>query len=807
MTVRPGNTRGLATLCGDVDSDSPPKQSINLIGGISVRSVIISTTRLAIFLAVVLGSVLIPLGYTEAVAAQSSNHGLASGTPTPTWAAGRPIHFFQALNQSPPTRAGSGTSKGAHNELGRRCEPGYCPTPPLLYDGGPVQLAAEVHLIFWGSNWQSTGASARQQVETLFGGFSGSAYQGILTQYSDASGYVASGISLPLPYSDGGVAAPASVNDAAIRNEVAHAIAVTGWARTANSQFVVLVAPGATYAPGFDTGFCAYHGVDGAGSSYTFDPYIGDEPFLAGCSGYDPQRNVNNVTSMLASHEYAESVTDPNTFSGWRTSDGFEIGDICASGDDQLPDGAYAQGLWDNYENACSLADTTRFPPEAVTTKPSDVQPQLAKLNGTVNPRGYDAKYYFQYGLTTSYGSTTSEGDAGAGQSPVAESATITGLVPGHIYHYRIVGTSGGVTSYGSDRAVATISGSNTTAYYSPAEEGLTDFVVEKADNKVHQALWTSGGGWKESAAVSIEVATGTNPSAFYEPAGEGPTAFFVGKADNKLHQSLWTAGTGWIESAGLTAEAATGTNPSAFYEVGAKGLAAFYVRKSDSKIHEGLWTSGSGWTESGGLTAEVAAGTNPSAFYEPAGAGPTVFYVRKSDDKLHQALWTAGTGWIESGGLTAEVATGTTPSAFYETGAKGPAVFYVRKSDGKIHEALWTSGSGWTESGAVTAEAATGTNPSAFYSPGGEGPTVFYVRKSDNKIHQALWTASSGWVESAALSAEVATGATPSAFYYPGGEGFNVFFVSKADHKTHEISWTGSSGWTETGAVSLEAR
>jgi hypothetical protein len=449
----------------------------------------------------------------------------------------------------------------------------------------------------------------------------------------------------------------------------------------------------------------------------------------------------------------------------------------------------------------------TPGPVEAVTAKPSDVQSQLAKLNGTVNPRGYDAKYYFQYGLTTSYGSTTSEGDAGAGQSAVAESATITGLVPGHIYHYRIVGTSGGVTSDGSDRTVATISGSNTTAYYSPAEEGLTDFVVEKADNKVHQALWTSGGGWKESAAVSIEVATGTNPSAFYEPAGEGPTAFFVGKADNKLHQSLWTAGTGWIESAGLTAEAATGTNPSAFYEVGAKGLAAFYVRKSDSKIHEALWTSGSGWTESGGLTAEVAAGTNPSAFYEPAGAGPTVFYVRKSDDKLHQSLWTAGTGWIESGGLTAEVATGTTPSAFYETGAKGPAVFYVRKSDGAIHEALWTSGSGWTESGAVTAEAATGTNPSAFYSPGGEGPTVFYVRKSDNKIHQALWTASSGWVESAALSAEVAAGATPSAFYYPGGEGFNVFFVSKADHKTHEINWTGSSGWTETGAVSLEAR
>jgi hypothetical protein len=99
---------------------------------------------------------------------------------------------------------------------------------------------------------------------------------------------------------------------------------------------------------------------------------------------------------------------------------------------------------------------TTPGPVEASTSEATDVQQNEAILNGAVNPRGYDAKGYFEYGLTTAYGSLTPEGDAGSGNSAVPESSTIIGLLPGIIYHYRLVATSGGITSYGGDRTFVT---------------------------------------------------------------------------------------------------------------------------------------------------------------------------------------------------------------------------------------------------------------------------------------------------------------------------------------------------------------
>jgi hypothetical protein len=101
----------------------------------------------------------------------------------------------------------------------------------------------------------------------------------------------------------------------------------------------------------------------------------------------------------------------------------------------------------------------TPGPVEAVTGTASDIQEEEATLNGTVNPRGYDAKYYFQYGETTTYGASTPEGDAGAGSSPVAATpATITHLRPGTTYHFRLVATSGGVISEGHDQTFTTAS-------------------------------------------------------------------------------------------------------------------------------------------------------------------------------------------------------------------------------------------------------------------------------------------------------------------------------------------------------------
>jgi hypothetical protein len=100
----------------------------------------------------------------------------------------------------------------------------------------------------------------------------------------------------------------------------------------------------------------------------------------------------------------------------------------------------------------------TPGPVEAVTSGSgaSGILAEQATLNGTVNPRGYDAKFYFEYGETTTYKYRTAEADAGSGESAAPVTATVTGLKPAAAFHYRVVATSGGVTSKGADQIFKT---------------------------------------------------------------------------------------------------------------------------------------------------------------------------------------------------------------------------------------------------------------------------------------------------------------------------------------------------------------
>lgn len=79
-----------------------------------------------------------------------------------------------------------------------------------------------------------------------------------------------------------------------------------------------------------------------------------------------------------------------------------------------------------------------------------------ATLHGGVNPNALEAKYYFEYGPTTSYGSKTAEASAGSGTSRVEESKAITGLARNTTYHYRLVATNSKGTAHGLDQTFKT---------------------------------------------------------------------------------------------------------------------------------------------------------------------------------------------------------------------------------------------------------------------------------------------------------------------------------------------------------------
>jgi hypothetical protein len=90
--------------------------------------------------------------------------------------------------------------------------------------------------------------------------------------------------------------------------------------------------------------------------------------------------------------------------------------------------------------------------PGVTTNNAVAVSTSAESVLGTVNPSGSLTRYYFEYGTTTAYGSTTPSQSAGSGGSPVSEAASLNGLTPGTVYHYRIVAVSVGGTVDGADQ-------------------------------------------------------------------------------------------------------------------------------------------------------------------------------------------------------------------------------------------------------------------------------------------------------------------------------------------------------------------
>ncbi len=103
---------------------------------------------------------------------------------------------------------------------------------------------------------------------------------------------------------------------------------------------------------------------------------------------------------------------------------------------------------------------TTRPAVEALSTGAvKEVMPTSATLTGSLNPKGTDAHYYFEWGQTTTYGNqipTPPGDDAGAGTQPVQAEAALAALTPNTTYHYRILGTDTYGTTTGTDETFTT---------------------------------------------------------------------------------------------------------------------------------------------------------------------------------------------------------------------------------------------------------------------------------------------------------------------------------------------------------------
>jgi hypothetical protein len=140
----------------------------------------------------------------------------------------------------------------------------------------------------------------------------------------------------------------------------------------------------------------------------------------------------------------------------------------CGGGADQVYNIANCDGTtpaWYSNVKTDFLA-TQQAAPAVTTNAASGVTGSGATLNGSVNPEGASTTYQFDYGTTTSYGTSVPSpaGSAGSGTSAVSESYGLTGLAANTTYHYRIEATNPAGTAYGSDQTFTTSSGTCTVS-------------------------------------------------------------------------------------------------------------------------------------------------------------------------------------------------------------------------------------------------------------------------------------------------------------------------------------------------------
>lgn len=101
---------------------------------------------------------------------------------------------------------------------------------------------------------------------------------------------------------------------------------------------------------------------------------------------------------------------------------------------------------------------TLPLAPVVTSAAATTVTSNSATLNGTVNANGASTAVTFQYGLTTSYGTTiTAIGSPVTGSSNMAVSLDINNLAPNTLYHFRAVGTNTGGTMNGGDLTFTTL--------------------------------------------------------------------------------------------------------------------------------------------------------------------------------------------------------------------------------------------------------------------------------------------------------------------------------------------------------------
>jgi hypothetical protein len=236
----------------------------------------------------------------------------------------------------------------------------------MVYRGGPVISNVKIYAVFWGSNVPN-----QSDLAGFYTAIANSAYVDQLSEYDTSRQKIGRG-QFVSSYVDTDAPSDAQVSDDAVQQELSRLVGNGSLPQPdGNTLFMVHFPAGVTInmqnANSCEQ-FCAYHSsFSSGGNPYTgggnptyyavMPDYTGD---CSKCSTVDS--SPFNDTTVVASHEVAEAITDPNIGVanttqdehqlGWYDDKNDEIGDVC-EGQSATFAGYRVTKLWSNRVNAC----------------------------------------------------------------------------------------------------------------------------------------------------------------------------------------------------------------------------------------------------------------------------------------------------------------------------------------------------------------------------------------------------------------------------------------------------------------------
>lgn len=177
--------------------------------------------------------------------------------------------------------------------------------------------------------------------------------------------------------------------------------------------------------------------------------------------------NPNGFNTILVKFEYGTSTSYGTTVT-LSNVNGNTLTNVSSNLTNLTPNTTYHYRLVSTNvggtTNGSDMSFTTSgIGPTVTTSSAMNITSTSSVIIGSVNPQGSNVtSLYFEYGETTSYGSTKTV-DINQFQVnviltlPTTVNAGLDNLLPNKTYHYRLVATNGGGTTYGNDVQFTTL--------------------------------------------------------------------------------------------------------------------------------------------------------------------------------------------------------------------------------------------------------------------------------------------------------------------------------------------------------------